>query len=72
MKIIIKKKSSVLCDGAISKNIITAGLAFTLSTFTALKPMDKENIISNKKSQNNQYNELKIESDAYDMIRKLL
>ena len=69
MKVIDRKKSS---NGVVtSKNIITAGLAFTLSTFTALKPMDKEELVSNEKSQN-QYNELKIESDAYDMIRKLL
>ena len=71
MKISTKKNSSVVRDRVISKNIITAGLAFTLSAFTALKPMDKEELIPNKKSQN-QYNELKIESDAYDMIRKLL
>jgi len=58
-------------SGTMGKNLITASLAFTISAFTTLKPMDKEEIIPNKKSQN-QYNELKIESDAYDMIRKLL
>jgi len=71
MEVITKKNSSVVRDRVIGKNIITAGLAFTLSTVTALKQMDKENLIPNKKSQNG-YNELKIESDAYDMIRKLL
>jgi hypothetical protein len=71
MKVMNEKNSSVLRGGVMSKNIITAGLAFTLSAFTTLKPMDKEELIPNKKSQN-QYNELKIESDAYDMIRKLL
>ncbi len=68
MKVIDRKKSST---GVVTgKNIITAGLAFTLSAFTTLKPMDKGELVS-KKSQS-QNNELKIESDAYDMIRKLL
>ena len=70
MKAIDKKNSSVIRGGTMGKNIITAGLAFSISAFTTLKPMDKEFTPSEKtKSQNN---ELKIESDAYDMIRKLL
>ncbi|SFV65009.1 hypothetical protein MNB_SV-14-1535 [hydrothermal vent metagenome] len=68
---IINKKNSLVARNGMSKNIITAGLAFTLSTFTTLKPMDKGELNPNKKNHN-QYNELKIESDAYDMIRKQL
>ena len=66
-----KKNSSIVRGGTMGKNIITAGLAFSISAFTTLKPMDKEAFAPSKKSQP-QNNELKIESDAYDMIRKLL
>jgi len=68
----IDKNSSRTSSGAVmGKNIITASLAFTLSTFTTLKPIEKEQIIPDAKHQN-QYSELKIESDAYDIIRKSL
>lgn len=67
---VIDKKSSSIVSGKISRNIIAAGLAFSISTASStFKPIDKAS--SFKKSQN-QYNELKIESDAYDLIRKKL
>jgi hypothetical protein len=71
MKVMDKKNSSLVSGSTMGKNIITAGLAFSISTFTTLKPIDKEEFAPSKKSQN-QFNELKIEIDAYDMIRKLL
>jgi hypothetical protein len=71
MKVMDKKNSSIVRGGAMSKNIITAGLAFSISTFSTLKPMNQEEFAPSKKSQH-QNNELKIESDAYDIMRKLL
>ena len=70
MQVIDKNSTSV--NGAImGKNLISAGLAFTISAFSTLKPMEKEQITPNIQ-QENQFNELKIESDAYDIIRKTL
>jgi len=72
MKVIEKNSSHVSSGAVVGKNIITAGLAFTLSAFTTLRPIEKEQQIIPDREKNSQFNELKIESDAYDMIRKLL
>ena len=71
---IVAEKNTLMTknSGTMGKNLITASLAVTISAFTTLKPMDKEELIPNNKKSQNQYNELKIESDAYDMIRKML
>ena len=71
MKVMDKDSPSVRSGAVVGKNIISAGLAFTISAFSTLKPMEKEQIIPDRKEQN-QHNELKIESDAYDIIRKSL
>jgi len=71
MQVKDKNQSSVNSATLTSKNIISAGLAFTISAFTTFKPMDNEQIIPDTK-QSNQFNELKIESDAYDLIRESL
>jgi hypothetical protein len=68
---VIDRKNSSVSSSAVGKNIINAGLAFTISAFTTLKPMEQEQVIPDKK-QPNQFNELKIESDAYDIVRKSL
>lgn len=69
MKVLNKKDTSTNI-GLMSKNIITASLAFTLSSsFTTFKPIGKVDIASSQKSKN-EYNDLKIESDAYDMLRR--
>ncbi len=67
---VIDKKSTTIVGGKISRNIITAGLVFSISTASStFKPIDK-----GLSSKNSQYadRELKIESDAYDLIRKKL
>jgi len=71
METLTKKKFSAVRSNGVGKNLMTAGLAFTLSTFTLSKAMEKEESFSHKKSES-EYNMLKIESDAYDMIRRML
>jgi hypothetical protein len=66
MKIINKNSSSVCSRDVKGKNIIG-----TISTYYTLKPMKKEKTISDIK-QRYKSNELKVESDAYDLIRKSL
>ncbi len=71
MKIIYKNSNSIQRGGKISKKIITASLVFSISAFNTLKPISKKSVISSDISQN-QENELKIESYAYDLIRNNL
>jgi len=71
---VIDKNSSVSSSSSVGvgKSLITASLAFTISTFASLKPVENsDKVAPNTEQKMNQYDELKIESDAYDMIRIL-
>jgi len=72
MKVIDKNSSVSSSSTGVGKSLITASLAFTISTFATLKPVDNSNKTVPNAQKMNQYDELKIESDAYDMIRTLL
>jgi len=65
---VIERNSSPIVS---KNNSINTGLASTMSAFSTFKPMGKKKITTDIK-QINQHDELKIESDAYDLIRKAL
>jgi hypothetical protein len=71
MQVIDRNHSFVAGTTEMNRNIIGADLAFTTSSPSTSKLMEKEQFIPKIKHPN-QSHKLKIESDAYDMIRQSL